>query len=481
MKLKTLIHAGSALALLGAMAACDQGLTDANENPNAPEVVPVENVLASGIRDAVSSSGYSAFGEWSMLYHTELWAQHVAQSAYNTEDSYTPRPGVNSLIWQSEYSNSLEDLLYVKQIADEQQRPNLWAAAEIMSVYDFLFLTDIFGDIPYFEALKLDEDIQNPVYTPQSEIYPDLLKRLKEAAAKIDPSETSADFATGDLIYDGDMQQWLEFANSLQLRIAMRMADTDKSTEAAQAFQEAWNADRFDDIDDDADLDWEGEQPAVAPLYNQIVLGGRTGDFRVSASLVDRLEALDDPRLAFYADTAADGTYRGLENGTEPSDYEFNGEPGGASDFSTIGSYFLQADLPSVLMSYSEMLFLGAEAAQRGWISGDAETLYKAAITASMQEYGIPQSEINAYLAQPEVAYNGLQSIGLQKWISLYMAGPEAFNEFRRTGYPALDLSENALLTTFPARLPYPSEESLYNAKNVPTVDITTPLWWMPQ
>jgi hypothetical protein len=130
-------------------------------------------------------------------------------------------------------------------------------------------------------------------------------------------------------------------------------------------------------------------------------------------------------------------------------------------------------------MSLAEVLFLGAEAAERGWITADAATLYRQAITASMEEYGIEQGAITTYLARPNVQYAGLNSIHLQKWIALFLAGPEAFNEFRRTGVPDLQLAANATLPDFPQRLLYPPEEALYNSQNFPaSVTLTTPVWW---
>ena len=475
MTLKNLL-AVPALSLLVAAGACDDGLTDINRNPNAPEDVPVENILASGIWDAVDSNGGTgAFGPWTTLYHTSLWAQHVAQSSYNDEDRYTPRAGIPTAIWENFYAGTLSDLQRVQQIADEAGRDNLWVVAEIMTVYDFLQLTDLYGDVPYSEALRLDEDIQNPKYDPQSEIYPDLIRRLKEAVARVDASEDD-DFSTGDLIYDGDMDGWVRFANSLRLRIAMRMANTALAGAAATEFAAAWNTGMLiETVSQQADLDWAGEQPAQNPIYEQIVLGSRTGDFRVSNSLVSRLQALNDPRLEVFANPAAtDGEFRGLPNGLTPS--QVGGTYNVPGAYSTIGDYFLQPETPSVLMSAAEVALLGAEAAARGWIGADAATLYHRGIQRSLEQYGIDDAATYAN-SQP---YNGLQSIWLQKWIALYLAGPEAFTEFRRTGYPNLPLSANALLETFPARMPYPTEEGLYNPEHYPAdVEITTPVWFM--
>lgn len=467
-----------ALSLLVAAGACDDGLTDINKNPNAPEDVPVEVLLASGIWDAVDSNGgVGAFGPWTTLYHTELWAQHVAQAAYNDEDRYTPRSGIPTAIWDNFYAGTLADLQRVKTIADEAGNDNLWAVAEIMSVYDFLMLTDLYGDVPYSEALNLEGDIQTPKYDPQAEIYPDLSRRLREAVARIDAG-ANVDFADGDLIYDGDLEGWVRFANSLRLRIAIRMADTPLAGQAATEFAAAWATGML--ITDpawQADLDWAGEQPAQNPIHEQIVLGGRPGDFRVSKALVDTLTSLGDPRLEVYANPAAvDGAYRGLPNGLTPA--QVGGEFNTSGGYSTIGDYFLDAETPSVLMSAAEVLLLGAEAAQRGWIAASAAGLYAQGVEASFEQYGLDGAA--AYLAQPKAAYDGLESIWLQKWIALFMAGPEAFTEFRRTGTPNLQLSANSLLEAFPARIPYPTEEALYNPDNYPVgVEITTPVWFM--
>ena len=170
--------------------------------------------------------------------------------------------------------------------------------------------------------------------------------------------------------------------------------------------------------------------------------------------------------------------FRGLPNGLLPAQVE-----GGSTvnDYSTIGPALLAADAPSVLMSYAEVLFLGAEAAARGWIAADPAELYRQGIEASMKEYGVPQGAIDAYLAEPSVAYTGTRDILLQQWITVYLQGPEAFNEVRRTGVPDLPLPGRAVIDQLPARLPYPPNEALFNSNAVPflEIDYTEPVWWM--
>jgi hypothetical protein len=463
------------------VSACDQGLTEVNENPNAPETVPVANVLLGGIWDVAANGGNRGyFGQWTQLYSAENWAQHIAQPVYNDEDKYTPRGGIPEAIW-SEMYYALLDLSVAKDLSDGVD-DNIWAIAEIMSVYGFMTLTDYFGDIPYTEALRLDEGITAPAYDAQSAIYPDLIARLVAAAARIDLAATTT-FGDFDPVYQGDMDGWLRFANSLQLRLAMRMVNRDAAG-AQAAFQAAWAQTIFTDVDEMATVDWTGSNPSANPVYEGIVLAGRLGDFRMSESLVDRMAAFNDPRLPIYAEPTVIGSvYRGLPNGTVPSDFGR-----GASDYSTIGSYFLGAATPSNLMSYAEMLFLGAEAAERGWAVGStAAALYDEAITASMDELGVGAGPTATYLGEATVdyatgTYTGLDAIWVQKWIALFLAGPEAFTEMRRVGWLDLTPAANSVLGAgqFPARLNYPSDEALYNPDNYPSTPpvITDPVWW---
>ena len=195
--------------------------------------------------------------------------------------------------------------------------------------------------------------------------------------------------------------------------------------------------------------------------------------------MIDALQSRNDPRLPIYAEPAeSDGQFRGLPNGLTPP--EITGTT--VADYSTPGARFIAPDAPSVLMSYAEVLFLAAEAAERGWIAGDPETLYRQGIEASMQELGIAQGAIDTYLGQASVDYAGLESILLQKWIAIYLAGPEAFAEVRRTGIPNLPLPVNAVIDQLPSRMPYPANEGLFNAENFAPyqdVEFTVPLWWM--
>jgi hypothetical protein len=205
-------------------------------------------------------------------------------------------------------------------------------------------------------------------------------------------------------------------------------------------------------------------------------------DHSISATLVDTLKVLADPRLPIYARPNAAGQYTGTRNGNLAN------PP--LATVSRIGTYFAKADASSVIMAYSEVLFLQAEAAERGWMGGSAADLYRQAITAAMSQVGVTPGDITTYLAQPIVQYQGgqqgLRQIWLQKWIALYGNGPEAYAEWRRTGVPELRPGPDALNDgRVPVRLQYPERELSLNKAEVEKAmsrqagaTMNTPVWW---
>jgi hypothetical protein len=230
-----------------------------------------------------------------------------------------------------------------------------------------------------------------------------------------------------------------------------------------------------------------------APYQNPIFENwqGRD-DHGISATMIDTLKSLNDPRLELYAEPAAqDGQYRGLGNGIAVP-------PLSIAWYSRIGDFWRAngETTPTALITWSEVLFLEAEAAQRGWISGDPAQLYTAAIRANMNQYDAwnpenapTDSEIDAYLQQPRIAYdaaNGLRQIQLQEWIGLFMNGNEAWANWRRTGVPNLTKGPDLSLSRIPVRFMYPDLEQSLNASNLNAavqrqgggLDLTTPVWW---
>ena len=312
-------------------------------------------------------------------------------------------------------------------------------------------------------------------------------------------------------LYGNDFGKWKKFANSLRMRLAMRMSEVDPATAEAE-FVAAYNAGGFTSNDDNAQLVWPGD-PYGNPNWENCICGnGVRDDNAVSATLIDTLavaqrSAAEVLRRAAAVNTAVPtwaagfrrAPYYGEINGDHTPDHPLGW-------YSRIGNYW-RADgqfTPSIIMSYSEVLFLEAEAAWRGWINADPATLYNEAVQAAFDMYistGYPtaptEAERDAYLQNPRVVYNtgdanaAFEQIQLQKWLSLYQVGMEAWSNWRRVRIPHLvpgpDLAAGlAGINIIPVRVPYPSnEQSLNNASLMAAVQaqggglsLVTNMWW---
>ncbi|HEX7050211.1 MAG TPA: SusD/RagB family nutrient-binding outer membrane lipoprotein [Longimicrobiales bacterium] len=450
-------------ALAWGAAACSD-ITSVNDNPNGPTSVPPPSILPAATQVAVNR----VLGVEPNLREGGLWVQYYAQTQYRDEDKYNIRPGAPSTPW-STYTGPLTDFQRMVEMGEAEGVPNWSAVARIMQSWLFGFLTDTFGDIPYSEALGGDS-VATPKYDMQTDVYAGILSTLKQASGELDPNGIG--FDNGDLLYGGDMTKWRKFANSLRLRMAIHLSNIDPAT--AQAEVQAALADGvFESNEDNAVLMYLAASPNQNPFYLTQV--SRPNDYGMSKTLVDTLTSLADPRLPVYASPNVDSAYVGLQNGLN------DGEGPNISTISRIGAlWWTNPAAPFTIQSYAEVLFIKAEAAARGWIPDDPATLYTEAIRASMTQYndalasaGLPtieDSAIDDYLAQPRVQYNpstGLEQIALQKWIALFLNGPEAWTEVRRTGIPHLVPGPRAMLGAIPSRLPYPTEETVLNEANV--------------
>jgi hypothetical protein len=470
----------AALAL--ALSACDDGLTDINENPNAPEDVGPDLLFPQGTVRAVQTI---RGGGWD-LHLTSLWAQHFAKIQYVDEDFYEIRSTSNETYWIQLYAGALEDLVDAERRALRANRPNQAAPAMIMKAWTFGAMTDMWGDIPFTQANKGDSGVTAPVYDTQEDVYAGISDMLQEAVGMI--PGTGLGYAGADPIYGGDVALWEKFANSLRARYGLRLSEVAATTAQSEVVA-ALAAGVFTSLADQAELHWPGDGTNDHPIYTNNVTGNRD-DHRISRTMVDTLKRLNDPRLPFYAQLPSDPsvtTYVGVENGLS-SDSAGKLGLGKTSRIGTLFAY--QADAPSILMSYWEVLFIRAEAAARGWTAENAATLYADAIRANMRWLGISDADIATYLAQASVVYNparGLEQIALQKWISLYGQGSEAFAEWRRTGYPGLTPGPASITQprSVARRLTYPLiEQSLNKSSHDEAVsrqggaDITDRVWW---
>lgn len=474
----------SSLALALAAGACDNSnLTDVNRNPNAPEKVspallfPTAAVASARMVRASLEITPSAFAHW---------PQYLSEYQYPEISFYQFRPTTSDFWWLAYYTGPIEDLDQALRQAKQRNLPNMIGPILTIRAFDYSTMTGLWGDIPFSQGGKGDSGVFTPKYDKQQVIYDSLLANLKDAASMVGAS-AGLGFGSQDPVYGGDAAAWQKFANSLRARLALNLSKADP-TKAQAEVAAAIAAGGFTSNADNAQINWPGDGVNNNPWCDtekEGTCGGTRDDARMSATFIDTLKSLNDPRLPIFARPVQDptcgsatgctpvaaGDYRGMPNGLTASQ---SGVWGPKS--SRLGTQVFAATQPSYFMTYAEFSFIKAEAAERGWIAGGsaaAATYYNDGITASMEQWGVASADIATYLAQARVVYAGgaagLAQIGLQKWISLYTQGYEAWSEWRRTGFPNLTPALNAVTPggVIPRRVIYPQTEQSFNNTNL--------------
>jgi len=461
-----LFAVATAAVVLVVAVGCDSRFEDVNSNPNEPEQVTPSLLLPNIIRSSVNTSVNTAHSTGNLVL------QYVAKASFATEIDRYNWAGVG--YWEA-YYDDLRNVTDMIRVARERDNPNVEGVGLVMKSWIFSMLTDAYGRIPFSEANTRGEN--TPVYDPQPAVYEGILADLATADSLIDPG--SGQSLQGDILYDGDLLKWKKLANSLRLRLLMRLSEKqgsgDLSIDVDQQFQSIVNNPSqtpvFESNEDNAALEYLDSRPNEWPPHTSRAGTFRT--FRMSQTLTDTLKTLDDPRLSVFADLPDSlDTYVGVPNGlTDDASNEFNGGRAFQSGLNTTRYFEEPNAAKGLIMTYAEVLFLKAEAAARGWTGGDAESLYEDGVGASMAQYG--QSAPSGYLDQPGVDYpagdqeRALTRINKQKWIALFYTGLEGWFNWRRTGVPAIEPSvENVNGDQIPVRFRYPESEQSLNAEN---------------
>jgi hypothetical protein len=464
-------------ALLLSETSCKKDLNKINQNPNASENAQPDYLLTAATKATVDTY----WGTSNNMDASLLFVQHWAKIQYTDPDRYIYTNSAFQELWTVAYTKSIVNLNQIIKLGDAQANSNYKGVALVLRSWVFTLLTDAYGDIPYQQAANIDQYL-TPAYDKQRDVYLALLEDLKTAQASL---STSGKAIGGDVIYNNNIALWKKFANSLSLRIALRIAD--KEPERAKQVLTEVQAEGSGFISansETAQLVYLSS-PNQNPISN---LFDTRDDYRISKTIVDKLFSLNDPRLPIYASKTQDATpnnYVGIPNGLLVGDASNLG----FTKTSKPGTYFLAPNAPAVIISYAEVLFDRAEAAARGFTAENAADLYNQAITASLKQYGIADAAAAAYTALPAVQYdasNYKKSIGDQKWIALFGQGLEAFAEWRRLDYPQLQPAVAGTLNgKLPVRFIYPGTEQSLNGANYKAAVanqgadvLTTKLWF---
>jgi len=447
---KLLFAAAAALAITS----CTSDLSDLNVNGKAPESVPSGALFANAVMgyydfDAVQNVN---------LNNLRLWSQHWTQTTYTDESNFNLNErDVNGSTFVRMYVTVIRDCEEARTAVmngpeSAAQKAASIGAIEVMEVMAYQYLVDLFGDVPYSEAMS---ETNVPKYDAGSAIYMDLLARLDAAIADLSGSNT---FGSSDIIYGGDAAAWKKAANSLMLRMAVRMIGYDAA--AAKTWGEkAIAGGVFTSSADDMRLYYSSAPPHTHPMWETLVQSGRT-DYVASATLGDVLNGLMDPRRAgFFKNLGGMDTVIGAPHGYQVNYYDYS-QPGTALEDPTWSH---------AAISYVEVEFLMAHAAVAGWAgASDAATHYENGIRASIEEWGGSSADADAYMMHPMVAFSSTTAatqIGVQKWIAMYSNAFEAYAAVRMYDLP---MQTAALVgTVTPARYSYPLDEYSLNTTNV--------------
>jgi len=455
---------------------CDSDFEELNQDPNNPVAVP-SDLLIPGIVRTAQNRSYSTFVGGDM---GACWSQHFAKVQYNDEARYIPRQAVISVVWSDYYAKVISDAEAMYTIAVSENNNTMMGVALTLKAYGFAYLTDVYGAIPFSEALSTADGVFAPAYDSQEAVYTGIFAMLDEAISLIGTGG-SID-STNDILYGGNANLWKKFASSLKFRALMRASGKLSVGGDLQALVNAGNL--FGSNDDEAKLVYLSANPSANPLYESIVFGTR-GEWKINEAIVQRLAADNDPRLAVYAGLNEDNEYRGKPSGYAdvPSD-DWN-----YTNVSALGAFYLRPELPGFFMSNAELKFLMAEAATKNLISGDANAYYLEGLAASLEFNEISSGATNAFLAEKSLnASNAiaLEQIATQNWIGLFSQGVESWNEVRRTGFPVLTPAVEGDLNEIPSRYNYPTIEGSLNAANYESAvsaqgadNLTTKVWWM--
>ena len=498
MRYKRLGIVGFGAALMLGFGACNTDkLINVNQDPNNPISAPPRAVFTYATRIAMQRW----FGSNpTNMRGPVLTAQHLAQVQYPDEDQYSRLDATTtdgSFI--NAYAQELKNFQAVIDAAKPDNQAMLWGPAQVMRSLIFGYVTDVWGDVPYSEALKGDAEdaVIQPKYDAQKDIYTGLFNDLAGAvtamAAPANPASILPAVGAADPLYAGDRLRWQRFANSLRARHAMRLANVDPTTASTQ-LNAAINAPGglIASNADNAQMRWPGDG-----LYdNPWTVQNRTrDDHRLSDRLMGQMLPHNDPRVAVYAqptlcflDPSTTGCpanppkYAGMPNAltaTDAATYSLtSSRPGQVfydiDRFCTGCTALAGRSFPSFVLTYAEVSFILAEARERGWITtSTAAAYYEQGIRASMAQWGVTDAAaIDAFLARPAIAYQsgtaGLTQIALQKWIALYTDGVEAWAEWRRTCVPStVKPGPAAVIGTVPRRYEYSVRDRLVNAASV--------------
>lgn len=469
-----------------ATVSCKKNITDLNINPKRPTEVPSTSLFSNAsvnLADAMASTNVN-------INNFRLFVQYWTETIYRDETRYNLNGrSITDRWWAIFYRDVIKDLTEASRVAETETLTltpavikNRKAINDILIAYAYYHLLTSFGNIPYTQALDIEQ--LQPSYDNAPDVLSKVITTLNNGLAGLDNANSG--YGSADLILDDDIDGWKRFGNSLKMRIGILLADVDMTTATTLITAAAPNV--ISSNAQNIEMHYLSSPPNTNPVWEDLIQSGRH-DFVAASTIMDTMKKYNDPRIPLYFDMAitAGRGYIG----------QFPGLSATYNNFSAPATALSSPEFPHVFFSYAEMEFLKAEAIERGIaaVGGTAATHYNNAIDASVQEWGGTAAQALTYRSQASVAYatapgNYKQKIGLQSWLALYNRGYDAWTQWRRLDYPILPIPNGAIFASgeTPAvikRMTYPVIEQNLNKSSYEAASaaigkdqITQRLWW---
>ncbi|MFD1630475.1 SusD/RagB family nutrient-binding outer membrane lipoprotein [Pseudopedobacter beijingensis] len=468
----------SLLAFIGVLSSCTTGLDDLRKKPEGIDNPGASSFLNNSLYQAVTHIQRQAHTINTQLAQVAVFRELQGN---NQIHRYQISAGTSNAMWATPYRQLL-NFKEMRRLAEEKKDANYTAIALTLESWLISNITDVYGDVPYSDALKGMEGNTTPKFDTQQQIYDTIFVNLERANSLYDLTKP----LTGDdLLYNANvaanLTKWKRFTNALTLRLLMRVQG--KGAEYQDKLRDFLaNPTKYPlmrNNDDGATFFYTNVTPFVNAFYDVRDLSFN-GSIKFSHSFIGKLASTNDPRLPLWATTVGSG-YVGMPIGYPAADPAYR-----TGSYSTYILDLKRSKYFGDIMQYSEQQFLLSEAVVRGLMVGNGKTYYDDAVTSALAYWGITTN--TSFLLNPEVSYNGtVERIMDQKYVALFGNGFQQWHEIRRTGYPALVLGEDMHNDgKHPARLPYPASVLLYNKTNYDAVvnrmggdNLNVKVWWM--
>lgn len=478
--MKNIIYISSILCLF-ILSSCTQDFEEINTNPNSPNSVQPELLLRQVIYDFGEQMSYEGFVAGDLL------SQHRTAIDFNLFDRHalkSPQLGGNP--WPIFYTNLRDNEILLNKSRALETFKVYEGPALILKAYMAAGLTDLFGDVPYYEAFNGVNGTVTPKYDLQEDIYlknGGILDNLNKGIAAISAYNDIIPLE-GDILFNGNLDGWVKFANSLKIKHLLRISN---KVDVSSELQTIYNSENYLKTNaENAIFNFTNLNPNSFRLAQLRV--GDFNNFVLSETMEDVLFDLNDTRIATFFRPFANSTsaeFNGLINGIDASQTSIE-----LSNYSLSGTIFREntSTLDANFLTAWETYFNLAEAAERGLINADAQMLYETGVALAFEYWNttLPANYLSGAAAYNAPGTSPIQQIVTQKWIANIINGYEGWVDYRRTGFPEFKpVSASLNDGLIPVRLPYPAEEEALNAENYQQAasatngnSINSPVWW---